>query len=122
MNNIFVRAWQGKASLAAAFWLVYFVFGIILSLIIVICFSLFKPDFTFIGYSDIIVVIESPYILYAAICVWRCGKNSTALWRILSRIVIVIALLSVVLHIWNLIHPPVDTTATTTPAPAEPTA
>lgn len=100
MGNLFVRAWKGEASLAAAFWLVYVVFTFLLEIIVVIVLSFTVPNFSYLTHAPVVMAIVSPYILYAAICVWRCGKNSSAIWRILSRIVVVIAVIGAIYNIY----------------------
>lgn len=101
MVSLFVRGWKGQASLAAAFWLVYVLFGIIIALIITLIFSLVVPDFNYQLYQDKIMAIQFPYTLFSAICVWRCAKNSTFIWRLLARIIVVLGVLG---GIFNIIH------------------
>lgn len=90
MPNLFVRAWRGEASLAAAFWLVYFVFSIILAILLVVIFKAINPLFMDM---NLIKAIMLPYTIYGAICVWRCGKNSMILWNILSKIAVILGVL-----------------------------
>lgn len=126
MSNLFVRAWKGEASLAAAFWLIYFLFGIILAIIVAIIFKVSIHDYQYQNYSRLIAAICFPYTLYSIVCVWRCAKNSNAFWRIVARILMVLALLFGIVNIWSVIRNPVmpieeittTTTTTTTEEPA----
>lgn len=112
--GLFVRSWKGEASLAAAFWLVYFVFGIVIAIIITLIFSLVLPDFSYTKYHNQIMSIQFPYTLFSAICVWRCARNSIFIWRLLARIVVVLGVIGGIFNIVHLINPPAVTTETTT--------
>ena len=102
--NIFVRAWKGQSSLAAAFWLVYFVGSIILYYIITFTLTRLRPDLMRASpFGHMVFAILLPYTLYSAICVWRCGRNSEAFWRILSRIVIILAIIGAIASIISVI-------------------
>ncbi len=106
--NLFVRAWKGKASLAAAFWLVHVVFGIIIAIIISIICSFFIANFftpdVYSQYSDLVMTIYFPYTLYSAICVWRCAKNSSMVWAVIARILVVLAIISGLISILHVTH------------------
>lgn len=100
MDNLFVRGLKGQASLAAAFWIIYFVGLIVLYLIVFYIISAIRPDFrTSPTIGALIGTILFPYLLYAAICVWRCAKNSSAVWRILARIVVTLGVISGIFNI-----------------------
>lgn len=103
MLKLFERSWKGEASLAAAFWLVYFIGSIVIGIILAIIFSFFIPNFSspeVVGYySHVIKAIMFPYTLFSAICVWRCAKNSWIVWNILARIIAVLAILSGIYYI-----------------------
>lgn len=104
MMKLFERSWKGEASLAAAFWLVYFLGSIVIAIILSIIFSFTVADFRtpemMPYYSNVIKAIMFPYTLFSAICVWRCAKNSWILWNVLARI---IAVLSVVFGIYYIL-------------------
>jgi hypothetical protein len=97
MLRLLERSWKGQASLAAAFWLVYIVFSTVIFLILSVIFSLFVPNFftgeVFNQYAPSIKAIMLPYMLFSAVCVWRCAKNSWLLWNILARIIVVLAVI-----------------------------
>lgn len=106
MDNLFVRAWKGQASLAAAFWVIYFVCCIVLYIIIFYILNAINPMLkNSPAMGNLISAIVFPYIFYAAICVWRCGKNSNAFWRILSRIIIVLVVAGTIYNIVMLFIP-----------------
>lgn len=98
--DVFAQSWQGKASLSTAFWWVYVVVSIILWLIISFIVNSAAPSASMLFKQNLIFLFLFPYTLFSAICVWRCGKNSTTLWSILSKIVVifgvVFSLLSIV--------------------------
>ena len=104
MLGIFRDSWQGKASLAKAFWLVYFVFGIIINLIVLALLSATMPGFNYEANSNLLMSIVFPYTLFSAICVWRCGKNSYILWNVLAKVVVVLALLGGLLALIHVIR------------------
>lgn len=114
MGNIFARAWQGRASLATAFWIIWFLFSIILGFIIIIILSAIDPNFNFMFQNYKTNAILFPYTLFAAVCVWRCGKNSVGIWRILSRIIMVLAVVGGLLNIYFWTQEPRVTQTTTT--------
>ncbi|MBA3661336.1 MAG: hypothetical protein H0W64_06390 [Gammaproteobacteria bacterium] len=114
--DLLARSWRGEASLAKAFWIVYVLFGILIALLITLIFSLAMPDFNYMNYQYKIMAIQFPYTLFSAICVWRCAKNSTFIWRILARIIVAIGVIGGIFNIVHAINPPtvVETTKTTT--------
>ena len=98
MFSLFKDAWNGQASLAKAFWLVYVVFGAIVGGIILLGFRLFDPSLihntmtnkeAYISFKNLYQTICLPYTVYSAVCVWRCAVNSSTIWKILARIVVV---------------------------------
>lgn len=123
MGNLFARAWQGKASLAAAFWIIWFLGTIILSIIIVIVLSAIDPNFNFVLQSFKTYSILFPYTVFAAICVWRCGRNSIGIWRFLSRLLMIFAVIGGLFNIYAWTQasrtPTTTTTTTTTTMPTQ---
>lgn len=104
MDNLFVRSWKGQASLAAAFWIIYFVAVIVLYLVVFYIMDLIRPGLkTSPMFGSIIAAIIFPYVIYSAICVWRCAKNSNAVWKILARIIMVLVVLSGIFNIIGLL-------------------
>ena len=91
--NLFVQAWRGEASLAKAFWIVFVVVGTVLNLIcsLIVRGLLDSSPATLKAAIIILSIIIFLYTLFSAICVWRCGKNSTSFWSILSKAVVAIA-------------------------------
>lgn len=108
MLKLFIRGWKGEASLAAAFWLIYFLGSIVIGILLTLLFSFFIPSFSspeVIGqYSYIIKAIMFPYTLFSAICVWRCAKNSSIIWNVLARIIAVLAILFGIYYILLALH------------------
>jgi hypothetical protein len=108
MLTLFKRSWKGEASLAAAFWIVYFLCSLALGIIVGILFSLFVPNFTnpdvYIHYVYTIKAIISPYVIFSAICVWRCAKNSSMIWNVLARIIAVLAFIGSIYYILFALH------------------
>ena len=108
MFNLFVKSYKGEASLAKAFWLIYVLFSMILSLVILGAFFIFIPDFSNTlqaneeWYQSLIQVIQLPYLIFAAIAVWRCAKNSWIVWNILARVLIVLTVLGSFYEIYRL--------------------
>lgn len=93
--DLYVRSFRGAASLAEAFWLVGFITYLVLHVILVYLIGAIRPELKNTIYATSLASgILFPYFIYVFICVWRCGKNSNVFWRILSRIVMIIALLS----------------------------
>lgn len=108
MLKLFERSWKGEASLAAAFWVVYFICSIIIGFLIALVFAMTVPNFStpevYGQYTNVIKAILFPYTLFSAICVWRCAKNSWILWNVLARIVAVIAVLGGIYAILLALH------------------
>lgn len=106
--NLFTRAWKGQASLAAAFWLIHVLFGIILAIVVAIIMSFFVVDFfrpeVYPLYTYLMMAIVFPYTLFSAICVWRCGKNSSMIWSVLARILVVLSVISGVISVLRVAH------------------
>ena len=99
--NIFVNCFRGEAPLWKAFWIVGVVFSIILDLILIAILHFAAPDMDPVTRSHWLVLLMFPYNIFVAICVWRCGKNSAAVWSILSKIVVVLGLITGVLDIYR---------------------
>lgn len=88
---MFKQAWNGTASLAKAFWLIYFLFGIIISIIVsIIALKLSNNQ---ANVYNLTIAIVLPYTLFSAICVWRCAKNAWILWNILARLIAILAVI-----------------------------
>lgn len=108
MLKLFERSWKGEASLAAAFWLVYFLGSIVIAIILSIIFSYTVVDFRnpemMPYYSTVIKAIMFPYTLFSAICVWRCAKNSWILWNVLARIIAVLSIVFGIYYILSALH------------------
>ena len=105
MLRLFIQSWKGEASLAKAFWLVDVLFGIVvLAIISTITIRFMGPvtQSNVIHYSVIIRSIQLPYNLFSVICVWRCGKSSQSIWRILSRIVVITLIALPILGLFQL--------------------
>src|SRR5437879_3342395 len=101
--NIFVNCWRGKAPLWKAFWVVGFLFSLILDLILIAILHFAAPDIDVVTRNHWLVLLMFPYNLFVTICVWRCGKNSAVVWSILSKIVVVLGLLTSILDIYRFI-------------------
>jgi hypothetical protein len=84
---------KGNISLGTAFWLFGIFFGAILWMVLggfaaLIFFSIEKLGFNF--ESSVLVIPNSfRFILWVllSIGIWKCGKNSSIIWRWASRIV-----------------------------------
>ncbi|MFZ2315812.1 MAG: hypothetical protein WAW86_09180 [Gammaproteobacteria bacterium] len=138
MLSLFKRAWKGEASLAAAFWIIHVLIGsIVLQSIISWAISYFMPELAvssmnvstaadaqaamFNKHAFMMLAICFPYTIYSAICVWRCGKNSWKLWSILSKIIVILSVISGLLSIYYLIFgmPMMPDTTSVPPAPTQ---
>ena len=90
--NLFIKCWKGEASLAEAYWKVSVLFGLLLTILILTFSVCFFPISDIINenssYPNVIEAILLPYSLFCTICVWKCGKNSTPVLRILACIVL----------------------------------
>lgn len=100
--DMFGKSWRGEASLSTAFWIVYVVAGAILWLIVNFIVNSAAPGAVFIFKQSLCLLFLFPYTLFSTICVWRCGKNSHIIWSILSKIVVILALIYSVLAIVTL--------------------
>src|SRR5690349_19487594 len=119
--DMFKKAWNGQLSLAKAFWLIYVVVGIILGLIVSLVLSMMVANYNYQAYSSMIGAIVFPYTLFSAICVWRCGKNSSKVWDILSKIVVVLGVLGGIYNIAAALGMVGGTMPPATPTPIETT-
>lgn len=79
MHEIIVSAWEGKASLAKAFWS-YFVFGqFVVALAIVIFFSplfLLGNNGTHLA-TFITWPLYYAFLVWAMVGIWKCSPNTT---------------------------------------------
>jgi hypothetical protein len=84
--------WNGDKPLSLAWAVIGFV-----GIIIVLCFALLagvlitdqlpKTDGNFKIFIAIVLVIFTPYLVFASVTVWRCaGKSSSTVWAVLARI------------------------------------
>ncbi len=110
MLKLLSESWNGEASLAKAFWLTYVLFSLLCGLIIALILTLFTPDFMSSSslysklhfHKDWAKTLGFPYTFFSAVCVWRCAKNSSRLWRIIARVFVIFGVLSALLSIFLL--------------------
>lgn len=104
MTNLFARSFKGKASLALAFWIVYVLIGFVLWLILGLIIGMAAPNMSPMTMHNLTLALLLPYIIFAAICVWRCARNSWILWNILARIAVVLGVLNGIISIIQLVR------------------
>lgn len=104
--DLFVKSWRGEASLAKAFWLVFILLWIILFWIISLIVSKINPHYDFFLHGSLIGSILFPYTLFSSICVWRCGQNSKMIWKVLTRIIVMLFVIFGLLDIYQMIMGP----------------
>lgn len=102
--NIYKDCWRGEASLKQAFWIVYVLIGIITViladfLVDIFIAGEFTPFYIHNQYTDEIIMICFPYWFYSSVCVWICGKNSSVIWSLLSKILVMVVLLVASFHL-----------------------
>lgn len=103
MDNLFVRSWKGQASLSAAFWLIFFIGVIVLTYLLLYIIIAIRPEMRGSPVTGSIVsTIVFPYLIYAAISVWRCAKGAHVIWKVLARIVVVLSVLNSLYNIFLL--------------------
>jgi hypothetical protein len=120
---MFKRCWRGEAPLWQAFWLVGFLFALILEAFIGIIAGIIITHYGLFNYPETntailtryLSLIMLPYFLFAYICIWRCGKNSSPIWNVLSKIIVILGLIASVLSLVNLFNN--ASAATTVDAP-----
>ena len=95
MLSLYKDAWAGKASLAKSFWLVYVVTTIVINIVVMIIFHMVGHPGSFLAR-----LIPSLYAIFSFICVWKCGKNSSTAWLVISRIWMVLVLLGAIINIF----------------------
>lgn len=75
MHEIIVSAWEGKASLAKAFW-GYFIFGqFVVALAIIIFFSPFSNKGVHLA-TFVTWPLYYAYLVWAMVGIWRCSPNT----------------------------------------------
>ena len=75
--------WEGKASLASAYWLVGVAGGIVFGFL----FNLLASSSAIF----LIVIAWFPYIIFASVSIWRCAWNSSWRgWGYLARTIVVL--------------------------------
>lgn len=102
--RLFRNCWLGEASLAAAFWITYVLFGIISIfladfLVDILIAGEFTPFYIHNQYTDEIILICFPYWFFSSICVWICGKNSSKIWNLLSKFLVISILVIASFHL-----------------------
>jgi hypothetical protein len=107
MLKLFKQSWAGEAPLAKVFWIVYVLFGLIVIFTIDLLIDIFvsgsfTPFYIHNKYTDMIITLFFPYLLFSSMCVWICGKNSWIEWNILSKISVIIPLIYSTFHITRL--------------------
>jgi sugar phosphate permease len=88
--------WQGKGKLGQAYWLIYILGGVFLNLFILFVMTILSTfDFTSHKLPTSFYILALPYQLFAAVCVWRCAKNTTwsITWKYIARVMIIINLI-----------------------------
>ncbi len=106
--DFFTRCWRGQESLAKAYWLLAVLLGLFLVAVIVVIFSFFVPITEILRaedsyYQRLIVSIMLPFTLFSAVCVWRCGRNSILIWKLLSRMLVILAVLDGVVALFQVL-------------------
>ena len=110
MLSLYKDAWAGKASLAKSFWLVFIVTHAVIHIVINIILNLLAHPVNLLGpvipaqqniltvrRIDLIIdliatLIPVLYTFFSFICIWKCGKNSTKFWLVISRIWIILTI------------------------------
>jgi hypothetical protein len=108
---MFRRCWRGEAPLWQAFWVVGFLFALILEAVIGVIAGVIIAHYGLFNYPETNPVILTrylslimlPYFLFAYICIWRCGKNSSPVWNVLSKIIVIIGLIAAAMSVVNLL-------------------
>jgi len=107
-SNIFKdlsNAWKGKEKLGRSFWIIYTLgnaFFVGLTYVVVTCFSN-KEVSTFYQMPIISISFILPYFIFSAICVWRCGNNTSWWigWKYITRLLIILGLLQFITFFYN---------------------
>jgi len=103
MFKIFIESWKGKVSLAKAFWIIYVLVFILLvitiSIILLFVYLSFPKLMEYPNLYMAQIILPFPYLIYAAVCVWRCSNNATYLWKYLARTTILLHVLNTIILI-----------------------
>ncbi len=107
-----IRHWQGKGTLAWAYWGFHFGGGLILSFLLLVGFLVVLPfayqDGVGIQHSGVfaayLLVAASCYLahaLFSVVMIWRCGRNTGwGGWRVLSRVQLMLWILNWLRFLW----------------------
>lgn len=87
--------------------------GILLGIFFIVFSLIFPVIATVLGMLSLLflVFLQGPYTVWNMVSVWRCGRNSKPVWKILSRIVVVLGAIGFAVTVVDTI---IDATTTIT--------
>jgi len=97
-NSTLAAHWQGKASLASAFWLVGKT-GFLLMVGVLILIRMLIPMLVPVGAGLMVA-----FLIFAWVSIWRCWRNTqTPLWGYLARMLVAVYVLYAVMLTFEVI-------------------
>jgi hypothetical protein len=97
-NTTLAAHWQGKASLASAFWLVGKT-GFLLMVGVLILIRMLIPMLVPVGAGLMVA-----FLIFAWVSIWRCWRNTqTPLWGYLARMLVAVYVLYAVMLTFEVI-------------------
>jgi len=92
MISLFKRSWRGEATLAEAFWLVFTLINLLI--ILTATFVLFHYTHDYDSTRRMANTILFPYLIFSSTCVWRCEKNASEFFIVLSKAIVIMSVVS----------------------------
>lgn len=95
-RNTIIRAWRGQEPLWLVFWIYNVVVGFLLNLLLGWLWHLRLP---YVALALSIFLLA--YAVWILVAIWRCTANSTLLWFLLARLIVII---NVVWSVVRIVH------------------
>jgi hypothetical protein len=92
MLTLFTRCWRGEASLSEAFWIVFALLNLMIILPATLVFFHYTHDYD--STRRMANTILFPYLIFSAVCVWRCENNASEFFIVLSKSVVLMSVVS----------------------------
>jgi hypothetical protein len=92
MLSIFTRCWRGEAALSEAFWLVFALIN--MTILGAATFVFFHYTHDYDTTRRMVNTILFPYLIFSAVCVWRCEKNASEFFIVLSKAIVIMSVIS----------------------------
>ena len=91
MLELLKKSWRGEASLNAAFWVVFAFVNLLIITSLTVIFHSYLQDYDYT--KRIVNTILFPYMVFSAICVWRCEKDASEFFIAMTKSIVILSVI-----------------------------